>query len=68
MVNILRITGYFIIVTCFTTFYRRTKISKTHGPIGNSFAFTNGLVICAQTTRSESSRHSKPTSRTYFGI
>ena len=44
MVNILCISSSFNIVTYFTTFYRRTKIHKTHGSVGNSFVFTRGLV------------------------
>ena len=44
MVNILCISSSFNIVTYFTTFYRRTKIHKTHGSVGNSFVFARGLV------------------------
>ena len=44
MVNILRISSSFNIVSYFRTFYRGTKICKTHGSVGNSFVLTGGLV------------------------
>ena len=44
MVNILCISSSFNTETYFTIFYRRTKICKTLGSLGNSFVLTRGLV------------------------
>ena len=44
IVNILCISSSFNKVTYFTAFYRRTKIYKTHGSLGNYFVFTRVLV------------------------